>query len=70
MTLQNIQTDNESVHAVSDSSKSVSDSSKSKQDTEVSDAGVVAEPVTTKPSDLEKYCATNPGAAECRIYDV
>jgi len=63
MTLQNIQTDNKSVHAVSDSSNS-------KQDTVVTDAGAAAEPVTTKPSYLDKYCATNPGAAQCRIYDV
>ncbi len=63
MTLQNIQTENKSVHAVSDSSKS-------QQDTGVRDARVAVEPVTTNSTYLDKYCATNPGAAQCRIYDV
>lgn len=64
MTEQNIQSKNESASAKGDRNHS-----QSQQDSEVKDSQQANQP-EEKGGFFQQYCDANPGASECRVYDV
>jgi hypothetical protein len=65
MTQPNTQTTIDSAHAVRENNNTESKDSDSTLD--VRDA---RQPIQETRSFLDNYCAANPGAAQCRVYDV
>lgn len=65
MTQQNSRKEIESEHVIGERNPS-----KPKEGTATLDTQVTHQSIQENPSFLEKYCASNPGASQCRIYDV
>lgn len=61
MTQPNIEKEHESAHAVRGNNNSES---------KASDIQVAGQPSSEKSRFFENYCDSNPGAAQCRVYDV
>jgi hypothetical protein len=65
MTQQNIQQEIESARAVGDNKNSASEEGAAPLNVQVA-----PQLIKEKPGFLENYCAANPGASQCRVYDV
>ncbi|AFZ18283.1 CP12 domain-containing protein [Allocoleopsis franciscana] len=65
MTQQNIQNDIESDRAVGEQ-----ENSESNQDATDRDHRVANPPIEAQNSSFKEYCAANPSASECKVYDL
>lgn len=73
MTQQNIQNEIESDRAVRDSEallQAEHENSESNQDAGERDNRVANPPIETQDSSFKEYCAANPSASECKVYDL
>ena len=65
MTQQNIQNESESDRGLRDS-----ENSESNQDATDRDHRVANPPIEAQDSSFKEYCAANPRASECKVYDL
>ena len=65
MTQQNIQNESESARGLRDS-----ENSESNQDATDRDHRVANPPIEAQDSSFKEYCAANPSASECKVYDL
>ena len=65
MTQQNIQNEIESDRAIRDR-----ENSESNQDATDRDHRVANPPIEAQESSFKEYCAANPSASECKVYDL
>lgn len=65
MTQQNIQNEIESDRAVRDRENSESNQEAGERDNRVANP-----PIETQSSSFKEYCAANPSASECKVYDL
>lgn len=73
MTPQNIQNEVESDRAVRDSEallQAEHENSESNQDAGERDHRVAHPPIEAQDSSFKEYCAANPSASECKVYDL